>query len=43
MFYDEAKIHIRSGDGGDGMISFRREKFVRQGGPTAATGGAAAT
>lgn len=39
MFYDEAKIHIRSGDGGDGMISFRREKFVRQGGPDGGDGG----
>lgn len=39
MFYDEAKIHIRSGDGGDGMIGFRREKFVRQGGPDGGDGG----
>ena len=39
MFYDEAKIHIKSGDGGDGMISFRREKFVRQGGPDGGDGG----
>ncbi|MCB0035167.1 MAG: hypothetical protein KDE51_14140, partial [Anaerolineales bacterium] len=28
MFHDEAKIYIKSGDGGDGMISFRREKYV---------------
>ncbi len=39
MFYDEAKIHVRSGDGGDGMISFRTEKYVRQGGPDGGDGG----
>ena len=39
MFYDEAKINVRSGDGGDGMISFRREKYVRQGGPDGGDGG----
>ena len=39
MFYDEAKINIRSGDGGDGMISFRQEKFVRLGGPNGGDGG----
>lgn len=39
MFYDRAKIYLRSGDGGDGMISFRREKFVPLGGPDGADGG----
>jgi GTP-binding protein len=39
MFYDRAKIYIRSGDGGDGMISFRREKHVPLGGPDGGDGG----
>lgn len=39
MFHDEAKIHIKSGNGGDGMISFRREKYVPLGGPDGGNGG----
>lgn len=39
MFYDRAKIYIRSGDGGDGMIGFRREKYVPLGGPSGGDGG----
>ena len=38
-FLDEAKIHLKAGDGGSGCTSFRREKFVEYGGPDGGDGG----
>ena len=38
-FLDQAKIYLRSGDGGGGVIAFRREKFIEYGGPDGGDGG----
>ena len=38
-FLDEAKVYIRSGDGGNGCLAFRREKFIEFGGPSGGNGG----
>ena len=39
MFIDKAKVEVRAGNGGNGMIAFHREKFVARGGPSGGNGG----
>jgi GTP-binding protein len=39
MFYDEVKVYLKAGDGGDGIVSFRREKYIPKGGPNGGDGG----
>src|SRR4051794_40695319 len=38
-FLDQCKVYVRSGDGGGGAVSFRREKFIEYGGPDGGDGG----
>ena len=38
-FLDQAKVHVKAGDGGHGCVSFRREKYVEFGGPDGGDGG----
>jgi len=39
MFYDRARIYVKAGNGGNGVVSFRKEKFVSRGGPNGGNGG----
>ncbi|MFN3337894.1 MAG: GTPase ObgE, partial [Thermomicrobium sp.] len=39
MFYDQAKISVKAGNGGNGAVSFHREKYVPRGGPDGGDGG----
>jgi GTP-binding protein len=39
MFFDEARIYVKAGDGGNGVVAFRREAHVPRGGPSGGNGG----